>query len=426
MIDDFSLLPRDEPFDPFSVVLFKALQVIAFLFFIALLVISPQEQDGKVDSKAEFLITMDWPDNHPDDIDIFVQDPLGNIVWYRRHEAGFMVLDRDDRGGVADFLMVGGKKVLTSTRQELVTIRGIVSGEYTVNIYHFTALTSLPVPVTITVQKLNPIATVVATKVLSPGQAVLRRRLSRPITAARKRRPSASPWTTRGRSSRPAGSKNRSCRVSTILTGIVGSAVEPQAEVLCLSFAYVLQGVLVLVVLARLGLPRWLKLGAALTVSACYIPVFFATENLLGWSAPVEVPEHFQLLWARVVEPDPAHGRAGAINLWLEALDDANLPSGVPRAYLLPYSPQLASRVADARTEIGKGRPQGGYRTQFLGSDADSLPAESLGNAVRPVGAPGGDPSGGGLLDPAYLHGQSKSVELVPLPPPALPPKDEP
>jgi len=54
--------------------LFKALQVIAFLFFIALLAIRPEATDGKIDSKAEFIITMDWPDNHPDDLDMFVQD----------------------------------------------------------------------------------------------------------------------------------------------------------------------------------------------------------------------------------------------------------------------------------------------------------------------------------------------------------------
>jgi hypothetical protein len=162
MIDDFDLMPRGEVFDPFSVVLFKALQVLAFLFFIALLIISPKAKDGKIDSKAEFLISMDWPENHPDDFDIFVQDPLGNVAWYRRREAGFMLLDRDDRGGINDFVMVNGSKVLTASRQELVSIRGIVAGEYTVNVYHFTALTSRPVPVTVLVQKLNPIVKIVA------------------------------------------------------------------------------------------------------------------------------------------------------------------------------------------------------------------------------------------------------------------------
>jgi hypothetical protein len=39
---------------------------------------------------------------------------------------------------------------------------------------------------------------------------------------------------------------------------------------------------------------------------------------------------------------------------------------------------------------------------------------------------PGGDPSGGGLFDPAALGGQSKSIDLIPLPKPLLPPKDDP
>jgi hypothetical protein len=161
MIEDFDLFPREEPFDPFGVMLFKALQVLAFLLFIALLVVAPDAKEGKVDPKAEFLITTSWPDNHPDDIDLFVQDPIGNMVWYRRREAGFMVLDRDDRGGANDFILVNGQKVLSPIRQEIVSIRGIVAGEYTVNIYHFAALTGRPVPVSVKVEKLNPTVQVV-------------------------------------------------------------------------------------------------------------------------------------------------------------------------------------------------------------------------------------------------------------------------
>jgi len=161
MNDDFDMSPREEAFDPFGVMLFKAMQVLAFLFFIALLSIAPDAKDGKIDPKAEFLITMSWPDNHPDDLDLFVQDPLGNMVWYRRREAGFMVLDRDDRGGANDFIMVGAKKVLSPIRQETVSIRGIVAGEYTVNVYQFAALTGKPVPVSVRVEKLNPTVQVV-------------------------------------------------------------------------------------------------------------------------------------------------------------------------------------------------------------------------------------------------------------------------
>ena len=161
MLDEFGLYPREEPFDPFSVMLFKALQVISFLFFIALLAISPEAKDGKIDSKAEFMVTMDWPDKHPDDIDLFVQDPAGNITWYRHREAGFLVLDRDDRGGLNDTIVVNGKKIASPIREEIVTIRGIVAGEYTVNVSHFAAMTGLPVPVKVKVQKLNPTVQVI-------------------------------------------------------------------------------------------------------------------------------------------------------------------------------------------------------------------------------------------------------------------------
>jgi hypothetical protein len=161
MLDEFSLYPREESFDPLGVMLFKALQVIAFLFFIALLMASPDSNGGKIDSKAEFIITMDWPDNHPDDLDLFVQDPVGNIAWYRHREAGFLTLDRDDRGGANDFIVVNGKKIPSPVREEIVTVRGIVAGEYTVNVSHFRATTRQPVPVNVKVQKLNPTAQVI-------------------------------------------------------------------------------------------------------------------------------------------------------------------------------------------------------------------------------------------------------------------------
>lgn len=195
-----------------------------------------------------------------------------------------------------------------------------------------------------------------------------------------------------------------------------------EGSVLLLCLAYVLLSVLLLAVMTWLPLPRLIKIAAILATSAFYVVVFFATQGLLGWSAPVAVPDRFQVLWTRVIEPNPARHDPGAIHLWLEALDEANLPSGEPRAYLLPYSPELARKVSGAQEEIEKGRPQGG-RAQSFGAPSH----QALG--ARPVivsAPPGGDPSGGGLLDPAFLGGQAKSVELAPLPKPILPPKDLP
>ncbi|WP_051248554.1 hypothetical protein [Inquilinus limosus] len=195
-----------------------------------------------------------------------------------------------------------------------------------------------------------------------------------------------------------------------------------QTSVLGLSLAYALLSVLLLAVMIRLPVRRLFKIAAVATASVFYVVVFFATQGLLGWSAPVAVPDRFQVLWTRVLEPNPARGEPGAIHLWLEELDDANLPSGVPRAYLLPYSRELAGRVSAAQAEIEKGNPQGG-RSQFFGNPVHNAGVIGPVNAGAP---PGGDPSGGGLLDPEFLGGQSKSVELAPLPKPVLPRKDIP
>ena len=125
-METFGNYPLEKPFDPFSVMLFKALQVVAFLFFIALLAMNPETKEGKIDTKAEYIITLSWPDSHPDDIDLYAEDPLGNIVWYHEREAGFMVLDRDDRGGLNNSITVNGRKVANPIRQETISIRGIL------------------------------------------------------------------------------------------------------------------------------------------------------------------------------------------------------------------------------------------------------------------------------------------------------------
>jgi hypothetical protein len=161
-METFGNYPVDRPFDPFSVMLFKALQVVAFLFFIALIAMNPETKEGKIDTKAEYIITLTWPDSHPDDIDLYAEDPIGNIVWYHEREAGFMVLDRDDRGGLNNSITVNGRKVANPIRQETISIRGIIAGEYTVNVNYYLATQPAPVPVTVKIEKVNPHVEVVA------------------------------------------------------------------------------------------------------------------------------------------------------------------------------------------------------------------------------------------------------------------------
>jgi len=75
--------------DPFVDLLFNALLGFTFLFLIALMFINPQARKGRIDLKAEYIISVTWPDQLADDIDLWVQDPLGETASYLRKDAGW-------------------------------------------------------------------------------------------------------------------------------------------------------------------------------------------------------------------------------------------------------------------------------------------------------------------------------------------------
>ncbi len=151
----------DGTFVPFTDILFNALLGFAVMLFIAFALIKPDNKTGNIDLKADFLITVTWPDNSPDDIDTYVRDPEDNIVWYNTMDRGLIHLDRDDRGQYLDEIMVNGKKVTFPLNQETVTIRGVVPGQYTVNVYDYLNPSGMTVPVSVKVEKLNPSAKVI-------------------------------------------------------------------------------------------------------------------------------------------------------------------------------------------------------------------------------------------------------------------------
>lgn len=152
---------RHDEIDPFSDLLFNTLLAFVMLFAIALIAMNPKAKTGVIDAKAEFIITVSWPDMDPNDVDTWVQDPGGNLVWFRAREAGMMHLDRDDRGLANDTLVVNGQKVVNPLNQEVVTIRGFAPGEYVVNAHYYDSKNGNPVPVTVSVVKVNPRAEVV-------------------------------------------------------------------------------------------------------------------------------------------------------------------------------------------------------------------------------------------------------------------------
>jgi hypothetical protein len=95
------------------------------------------------------------------DLDTWVQDPAGNVVWFRQRDAGLMHLDRDDRGMTNDTIIINGREVSNPLNQEVVTIRGFAAGEYTVNVHYYDSKDHKPVEANISVVKVNPRAEVI-------------------------------------------------------------------------------------------------------------------------------------------------------------------------------------------------------------------------------------------------------------------------
>ncbi len=160
---------RRDSAEAFTDLLFNALLGFVFMFAVAVIFMNPIAKTGVIDTKAEYLITVTWPEGNPSDVDTWTQDPAGNIIWYAAKEAGLMHLDRDDTGTSRDVLVINGLTVANPLNQEIVSIRGIVPGEWTVNVqmyaYDPTGLVggggNPPVPVTVKVEKINPVVRVV-------------------------------------------------------------------------------------------------------------------------------------------------------------------------------------------------------------------------------------------------------------------------
>ena len=142
--------------DPFTDLLFNTLLGFSLLFFISIIFMNPIARMGNINFKAEYIITVTWPDHQPDDLDIWVQDPNGNLLSYRDSNVGWLHLDRDDQGDLNDTVMINGVETVYPINQEVVTIRGIVSGEYVVNLQYYKSTTGQPVTATVKIEKVNP------------------------------------------------------------------------------------------------------------------------------------------------------------------------------------------------------------------------------------------------------------------------------
>lgn len=153
-----------------SDLLFNMLLAFVALFTLAFAQMQIKNMDNNAKMKAEYLITISWPKELDDDVDVYVEDPAGHLICFRRREDGLMHLDRDDLGKRNDRINTAFGVVEFEGNREIVTLRGSIPGEYIVNVHMFRrnssdtpegyAPSTEDCPVTVQLDQLNPYAIV--------------------------------------------------------------------------------------------------------------------------------------------------------------------------------------------------------------------------------------------------------------------------
>ena len=131
--------------------LFNTLICFAAFFAIALIFMSQKRDPADVSLSAYIMIIATWPGEYNDDIDLYVRDPTGEVVFFRNKNNNLMHLDRDDVGNNEDI-----SSEEKPQNREIVTIRKKVQGEYIVTAHVYAKYSDDPLPVTVKIIKISP------------------------------------------------------------------------------------------------------------------------------------------------------------------------------------------------------------------------------------------------------------------------------
>lgn len=150
--------------------LLNVLTGIIFLFLLTTLMIQSKKQDEGIKRDAQYVIVAEWAHDVDCDVDLWVQDPSGEAVWFNRKDFGVMHLERDDLGFRNDFMIDSSGRVVAQVdkNSETWVLRGIVPGEFLVTLHLYScrlgtdSFRAMPIdspvdlPVKVELVKLNP------------------------------------------------------------------------------------------------------------------------------------------------------------------------------------------------------------------------------------------------------------------------------
>ncbi|MEY4745087.1 MAG: hypothetical protein RL272_1032 [Candidatus Parcubacteria bacterium] len=114
-----------------------------------------EREESNLRTDGKYAIIVEWPDASPDDVDLYVRDPAGNIAYFSARDVGLMHLEHDDQGALSDRAVSPGGQVTVERNEERVILRGTLPGEYVVNVHMYHKQSQAPTPVTISLYLLK-------------------------------------------------------------------------------------------------------------------------------------------------------------------------------------------------------------------------------------------------------------------------------
>jgi hypothetical protein len=130
----------------------------------------------------------------------------------------------------------------------------------------------------------------------------------------------------------------------------------------------------------------WVKAGAMVVTAIVFVGAYSVISGLIGWPSAGQLPPRFSLLHTYVEEPDKTRDFAGNIYLWVQEIDDNQVPIAAPRAYVMPYVTDTMKGVTQSQEMLDRGeKVLGESKTQVTatgdkpakeGTSADDLTAE--------------------------------------------------
>jgi hypothetical protein len=138
---------------PSQVVIVDILSAIVLaLFAVNKLATFDPPRKPSIETLGKYVVEVTWTAKQNHDVDTYVEDPVGNIVYFNANRVGLMHLEQDDMGQSTDTVEIAGHKISVNENRERVVLRGTLEGEYVVNVHMYRKDPSHPAPTPVAVR----------------------------------------------------------------------------------------------------------------------------------------------------------------------------------------------------------------------------------------------------------------------------------